>query len=134
MTTLTKDHNKHPAHAPLTSRRLHQIRETLSKAAAQRGGGDIGYAMSDAVKLIDEAIAAFGAEPVAYADPQAFINFQAGEAWREWMWRNPGEDLIPLYAVTPSPVVVPNEFERRREAIKQEMAPGARTTTHRFKV
>ncbi|MBJ8823574.1 hypothetical protein [Citrobacter europaeus] len=53
--------NNHPAHAPLTSRRLHQMRDILSKAAAQRGGGDIGYAMSDAVKLIDEVLAS---EPV----------------------------------------------------------------------
>lgn len=62
MTTLTKDHNNHPAHSPLTTRRLHQMRDILSKAAAQRDGGDIGYAMSDAVKLIDEAIAAFGVD------------------------------------------------------------------------
>ena len=44
-------------------------------------------------------------EPVAYADPQAFINFKAGGARREWMWRNPGEDLMPLYTVPPAPVV-----------------------------
>lgn len=56
--TLTKDHNNHPAHSPLTSRRLHQMRDILSKAAAQRDGGDIGYAMSDAVKLIDEVLTA----------------------------------------------------------------------------
>jgi hypothetical protein len=37
------------------------MRDILSKAAAQRGGGDIGYAMSDAVKLIDEVLAS---EPV----------------------------------------------------------------------
>ena len=48
--------NNHPAHAPLTPRRLHQMRDILSKAASQRDGGDIGYAMSDAVKLIDEVL------------------------------------------------------------------------------
>ncbi|NDO80408.1 hypothetical protein CJP72_06345 [Citrobacter sp. NCU1] len=48
--------NNHPAHSPLTSRRLHQMRDILSKAAAQRDGGDIGYAMSDAVKLINEVL------------------------------------------------------------------------------
>lgn len=63
MTTLTKDHNNHPAHDPLTSRRLNQMRDILSKAAAQRDGGDIGYAMSDAVKLIDEVLSS---EPVAW--------------------------------------------------------------------
>ncbi|WP_414667402.1 hypothetical protein [Escherichia coli] len=50
--------NNHPAHSTLTPRRLHQMRDILSKASAQRDGGDIGYAMSDAVKLIDEALAA----------------------------------------------------------------------------
>ncbi|EDS9082550.1 hypothetical protein BTZ93_002719 [Salmonella enterica subsp. enterica serovar O rough] len=52
--------NNHPAHGPVSLDRLHQIRETLSKAAAQSDGGNIGYAMADAVKVIDEAIAAFG--------------------------------------------------------------------------
>ncbi|QRG80910.1 hypothetical protein [Citrobacter sp. R56] len=58
--------NNHPAHSPLTSRRLHQMRDILSKAAAQRDGGDIGYAMSDAVKLINEVILARNSEPVAW--------------------------------------------------------------------
>ncbi len=56
--------NNHPAHGPVSLERLHQIREILSKAAAQSDGGNLGYAMADAVKVIDEAIAAFGAEPV----------------------------------------------------------------------
>lgn len=40
---------------------------------------------------------AVDSEPVAYADPRAFENFESGSARREWMWRNPGEDLVPLY-------------------------------------
>ncbi|HDV8378404.1 TPA: hypothetical protein RKT71_002292 [Citrobacter freundii] len=55
--------NNHPAHGPVSLDRLHQIREILSKAAAQSDGGNIGYAMADAVKVIDGAIATFGAEP-----------------------------------------------------------------------
>ncbi|EMR0588749.1 hypothetical protein RNF46_003207 [Citrobacter freundii] len=55
--------NNHPAHGPVSLQRLHQIREILSKAAAQSDGGNLGYAMADAVKVIDGAIAAFGAEP-----------------------------------------------------------------------
>ena len=55
----------HPAHGPVSLDRLHQIRETLSKAAAQSDGGNLGYAMADAVKVIDGVIAAFGAEPAA---------------------------------------------------------------------
>ncbi|EOX5225661.1 hypothetical protein AB3H13_26940 [Escherichia coli] len=42
----------HPAHGPVSLDRLHQIRETLSKAAAQSDGGNLGYAMADAVKVI----------------------------------------------------------------------------------
>ncbi|WP_226999303.1 DUF551 domain-containing protein [Citrobacter freundii] len=53
----------HPAHGPVSLDRLHQISEILSKAAAQSDGGNLGYAMADAVKVIDGAIAAFGAEP-----------------------------------------------------------------------
>ncbi|WP_275261538.1 hypothetical protein [Citrobacter freundii] len=53
----------HPAHGPVSLDRLHQISEILSKAAAQSDGGNIGYAMADAVKVIDGAIATFGAEP-----------------------------------------------------------------------
>ncbi|ENA0073043.1 hypothetical protein ABFI01_000395 [Citrobacter freundii] len=60
MTTTT-----HPAHGPVSLERLHQISEILSKAAAQSDGGNLGYAMADAVKVIDGAIAAFGADPVA---------------------------------------------------------------------
>lgn len=50
----------HPAHGPVSLDRLHQIREILSKAAAQSDGGNLGYAMADAMKVIDGAIAAFG--------------------------------------------------------------------------
>lgn len=56
--------NNHPAHGPVSLERLHQISEILSKAAAQSDGGNLGYAMADAVKVINGAIAAFGAEHV----------------------------------------------------------------------
>ena len=55
--------NNHPANGPVSLDRLHQISEILSKASAQSAGGNLGYAMADAVKVIDGAIAAFGAEP-----------------------------------------------------------------------
>ncbi|MFY7341129.1 hypothetical protein [Enterobacter cloacae complex sp. IR5422] len=57
------------------------------------------------------ALASLEAEAVAYADPQAFRNFQAGVARREWMWRNPGEDLIAVYTAPPAPVSVPDAME-----------------------
>ncbi|QLU14277.1 DUF550 domain-containing protein [Citrobacter freundii] len=47
----------HPAHGPVSLDHLHQIREILSKAVAQSDGGNLGYAMADAVKVIDGAIA-----------------------------------------------------------------------------
>lgn len=56
---------------------------------------------------MDALLASLEAEPVAYADPQAFRNFKAGAARREWMWCNPGEDLIPLFIAPPAPVAVP---------------------------
>ena len=54
--------NNHPAHGPVSLVRLHQIREILSKASAQSDGGNLGYAMADAVKVIDGAIVAFGVD------------------------------------------------------------------------
>ena len=49
--------NNHPAHGPVSLERLHQISEILSKAAAQSDGGNLGYAMADAVKVIAGVIA-----------------------------------------------------------------------------
>ncbi|ETX64432.1 hypothetical protein P835_01624 [Citrobacter portucalensis] len=48
--------NSHPAHGPLSFKRLNQIREILRRAAAQSDGGHLGYAMADAVKVIDEVL------------------------------------------------------------------------------
>lgn len=48
--------NNHPANGPVSHERLHQIREILSKAATQSDGGNLGYAMADAVKVIDGMI------------------------------------------------------------------------------
>ena len=58
--------NNHPAQGPVSLERLHQIRKILIHAAAQSDGGNLGYAMTDAVKVINGVITAFGAEPVAY--------------------------------------------------------------------
>ncbi|MGX9739521.1 hypothetical protein [Pseudocitrobacter corydidari] len=64
--------NNHPAHGPVSLERLHQIREILSKAAAQSDGGNLGYAMADAVKVIDGVISVFGNAPVAVNDDMAY--------------------------------------------------------------
>lgn len=113
--------NNHPAHGPVSLERLHQIREILSKAAAQSDGGNLGYAMADAVKVIDGAIAAFGADPVGYADPQSLVNFKSmggknAARTKEWMWRDPYNGLIPLYTAPPAPVVSDREKVRREHA------------------
>lgn len=85
----------HPAHGPVSLDRLHQISEILSKAAAQSDGGNLGYAMADAVKVIDGAIAAFGAEPVG--------TFKKGPCG---YYSSFHEDAVPLYTVPhPAPVV-----------------------------
>ena len=47
----------HPANGPVSLDRLHQISEILSKAAEQSDGGNLGYAMADAVKVINGVIA-----------------------------------------------------------------------------
>ncbi|RVR27988.1 DUF551 domain-containing protein [Citrobacter freundii] len=86
--------NNHPAHGPVSLDRLHQIREILSKASAQSDGGNLGYAMADAVKVIDGVIASFGAEPVG--------TFRKGPCG---YYPSFHEDAVPLYAAPPVPVV-----------------------------
>lgn len=55
--------NNHPAHGPVSLERLHQIHEILSKAA-QSDGGNLGYAIADAVKVIDEVLTSMAREQV----------------------------------------------------------------------
>ncbi|WP_447215473.1 DUF550 domain-containing protein, partial [Citrobacter pasteurii] len=56
--------NNHPAHGPVSLDRLYQISEILSKAAAQSDGGNLGYAMADAVKVIDGVLESIAREQV----------------------------------------------------------------------
>ncbi|EEM1820605.1 hypothetical protein GKA92_20900 [Salmonella enterica subsp. enterica] len=95
--------NNHPAHGPVSLDRLHQIREILSKAAAQSDGGNLGYAMADAVKVIDGVIAAFGAEPVG--------TFRKGPCG---YYPSLHEEAVPLYAAPPA-LVVPDDVITRIE-------------------
>ncbi|MDM3247374.1 hypothetical protein [Citrobacter sp. Cf068] len=90
--------NNHPAHGPVSLDRLHQISEILSKAAAQSDGGNLGYAMADAVKVIDGAIAAFGAEPVLYAAEETLAYAKMGELHLKCLSQPMGDAVIPLYA------------------------------------
>ncbi|MEB0791067.1 hypothetical protein VC835_25325, partial [Citrobacter portucalensis] len=110
--------NNHPANGPVSLDRLHQIREILSKAASQSDGGNLGYAMADAVKVIDGAIAVFDAEPVAWR--YRYVHTPKTEEHgypftTEWKLCdsedecNPSDcfERQPLYTAQPAPVAVP---------------------------
>lgn len=120
----------HPAHGPVSLDRLHQISEILSKAAAQSDGGNLGYAMADAVKVIDGVIAAFGAEPaeflpdnldraltilgVALPISKEEFNLDA----ERWMQRLINRVIRLESELTPPAPVVPDEIEPDYEVIK----------------
>lgn len=87
--------NNHPAHGPVSLDRLHQISEILSKAAAQSDGGNLGYAMADAVKVIDEVL---NAEPVLYAAEETLAYAKMGELHLKCLSQPMGDAVIPLYA------------------------------------
>ncbi len=95
--------NNHPAHGPVSLDRLHQIREILSKAAAQSDGGNLGYAMADAVKVIDGAIAARNVETI--------YQVMYGECWRDITEEQYHDHAIHespiriVYTAPPAPVV-----------------------------
>ena len=98
----------HPAHGPVSLDRLHQISEILSKAAAQSDGGNLGYAMADAVKVIEGVIAAFGAEPVLYAAEETLAYARMGELHLKCLSQPMGYAVIPLYTTPPAQVVPEN--------------------------
>ena len=93
----------HPAHGPVSLDRLHQISEILSKAAAQSDGGNLGYAMADAVKVIDGAIAVRNVETI--------YQVMYGECWRDITDEQYHDHAIHespiriVYTAPPAPVV-----------------------------
>lgn len=103
--------NNHPAHGPVSLDRLHQISEILSKASAQSYGGNIGYAMADAVKVIDGAIESAGMEPYGYVHKDIYESCgTAGLSNGRDAYSN-SDTHIALYTAPPAPVVkLPNEF------------------------
>ncbi|HCJ7435894.1 TPA: hypothetical protein NVL72_001285 [Citrobacter freundii] len=86
----------HPAHGPVSLERLHQIREILSKASAQSDGGNLGYAMADAVKVIDGAIAAFAADPVPFDSLRDAVAEVSGGPAMEWSDIYKGHQAVPF--------------------------------------
>ena len=95
--------NNHPAHGPVSLDRLHQISEILSKAAAQSDGGNLGYAMADAVKVINGVIASRSAEPVFFIEVEGDDWIQAGRIpGSTFDFNNLPDGINKLYA-TPQP-------------------------------
>ncbi|MBJ5399010.1 DUF551 domain-containing protein [Salmonella enterica subsp. enterica serovar Litchfield] len=95
----------HPAHGPVSLDRLHQIREILSKAAAQSDGGNLGYAMADAVKVIDGAIATARMVPYGYVHKDIYESCgTAGLSNDHEAYRN-SNTHIALYTAPPAPLV-----------------------------
>lgn len=91
-----KAQSSHPAHGPVSLDRLHQISEILSKASAQSDGGNLGYAMADAVKVINGAIAAFGAEPVPFDALRDAVAEVSGGPVMEWSDIYKGHQAVPF--------------------------------------
>ncbi|MEB0900192.1 hypothetical protein [Citrobacter portucalensis] len=97
----------HPAHGPVSLDRLHQIREHLLHDTQYSNGGNRAYILADVLKVIDGAIAAFGAEPVAWM----IIDIDTGEKIirpdRSY-FEGPCQ---PLYAAPPAPASVPDSID-----------------------
>ena len=112
--------NNHPAHGPVSLDRLHQIREILSKASAQSDGGNLGYAMADAVKVIDAAIAALDAEPVIVvgddgADALSYRRLIQSFAPGTKLYTTPPATVVPdgyiIVPIVPTEDMIINGFE-----------------------
>ncbi|RYH95934.1 DUF551 domain-containing protein [Citrobacter werkmanii] len=104
--------NNHPANGPVSLDRLHQIRQYIERNNQYQNGGNRAYILADMLKVIDGAIAAFGADPVAwqleYRDKRHVTNDQR----RAKIVAEDGEVLVqPLYTAPPAPVV-PDELTR----------------------
>ena len=98
--------NNHPAHGPVSLERLHQIREHLQHDTQYSKGGNRAYILADVLKVIDGAISAFGAEPVAYTEKCEITNMQAtGLYLRGFPDNSQGRD-IALYTEPPAPVAM----------------------------
>ncbi|WP_368933820.1 hypothetical protein [Citrobacter koseri] len=101
------DSNDHPAQGPLSNYRLHRISDILRKAATQRDGGNIGYAMSDAVKAFDELLASRGAKPIGITDRSEIECLKRGEMANvmppDYKGVDAGDEVF-VYTAPPAPV------------------------------
>ncbi|WP_462382214.1 hypothetical protein [Pseudomonas sp. Marseille-QA0892] len=92
----------------------------LDKASARAGWVERMAQESAELEQLRAKLVAYESQaPVAYANPQAFVNFdkarregiEAGPLAREWMWASPGSLLAPLYAsAAPARIVMPERL------------------------
>ncbi|MCE9894403.1 DUF551 domain-containing protein [Citrobacter portucalensis] len=112
----------HPANGPVSLERLHQIREHLLHDTQYSNGGNRAYILADVLKVIDGAISAFGAEPVAWR--YRYVHTPKTEEHgspftTEWKLCdsedecNPSDcfERQPLFSAPPAPVSVPDAID-----------------------
>ncbi len=103
--------NNHPANGPVSLERLHQIREILSKAAEQSDGGNLGYAMADAVKVIDGVIASSGMKPYGYVHKGIYESCGTSGLSNDHEAYCSSNTHIALYTAPPATVVPPEKTD-----------------------
>ncbi|TGO97564.1 hypothetical protein E1753_28870 [Klebsiella pneumoniae] len=107
-------------------------KSTITRERLQEIAEDGFLKHGESKELARMALAAMDSEPVAYADPRAFENFESGSARREWMWKNPGEDLVPLYSHAQPAAALP-DFDDVLESLDYEVRCNAWESEHVLK-
>lgn len=97
--------NNHPANGPVSLERLHQIRQYIERNNQYQNGGNRAYILADMLKVIDLAIASFGAEPALYAAEETLAYAKSGELHLKCLSQPMGDAVIPLYTAQPAPVM-----------------------------
>ena len=101
-------------------------KQAVQAVADLKAGYTLGHADVAILKeLARIALASLEVEAVAYADPQSFDNFKSmggknAACTKEWMWRDSGDGLIPVYTAPPAPVSVPDLLEQFAEFMAAE--------------
>lgn len=83
----------HPAHGPVSLDRLHQIRQYIEHNTQYSNGGNRAYILADVLKVIDGAIAAFGADPISQCDSRKQFEEHFGDG------ATPGMERVPPFFV-----------------------------------
>ncbi len=101
-------------------------KHAVQAVADLKAGYTLGHADVAILKELSRiALASLEVEAVAYADPQSFDNFKSmggknAACTKEWMWRDSGDGLIPVYTAPPAPVSVPDLLEQFAEFMAAE--------------